>query len=65
MARPLLAELEGLYAEEFALIDGGFRERRGRAVRAAASLRALNEALRVRLRRLEHPLLYRGKVVAG
>ncbi|MFY9780505.1 MAG: hypothetical protein WAJ85_08345, partial [Candidatus Baltobacteraceae bacterium] len=58
VARPLLAELEGLYAEEFALIDGGFRERRGRAVRAAASLRALNEALRVRLRRLEHPLLY-------
>jgi hypothetical protein len=64
-AQALVAELRGTYAQEFASIDGGFRERRGAVVRALASLRALNEALRVRLRRLEHPLLYRDKVVAA
>jgi hypothetical protein len=64
-AQPLVADLERRYAAEFALLDRGFRERRGPGVRAAASLRALNEGLRVRLRRLEHPLLYRAKVVAA
>lgn len=63
-AKPLVTELERTYDQEFASIDRGFRERRGVAVRAVASLRALNEALRVRLRGLEHPLLYRDKVVA-
>jgi hypothetical protein len=65
VARALLAELERVHAAEFALIDRGFRRRRGPAVRARASLRALNEALRVQLRRLEHPFLYDWKTVAA
>jgi hypothetical protein len=60
-ARSLLDRLERVYAEEFAAIDRGFRERRSPPTRAFAALRAANESLRVRLRRLEHPLLYRQK----
>jgi hypothetical protein len=62
-ARSLLEHLERVYAQELAAIDRGFRERRSRPTRAAAALRAANESLRVRLRRLEHPLLYREKTI--
>ncbi|MGP6157444.1 MAG: hypothetical protein ACLPYS_08055 [Vulcanimicrobiaceae bacterium] len=58
-AQPYIAELERTYADEFAWIERGFRERRGNAARALATLKALNETLRIQLRRFEHPLLYR------
>jgi hypothetical protein len=48
-----------LLAETFALVDAGFRARRSLAMRAAATVRGASEALRVQLRRVEHPLLYR------
>jgi hypothetical protein len=59
VVRATLAELEAEFADDFARIDAGFRERRTMAMRAAAALRGANESLRVALRRLEHPGLYR------
>ena len=59
-ARPTLARLEREFALEFAALEAGFRTRRGLRERTAAGLREAVESLRVGLRRLEHPLLYRG-----
>ena len=59
VARATLADLEMEYAAEFALVDAGFVARRTFAMRAAAGARDANEALRVVLRRIEHPGLYR------
>jgi hypothetical protein len=58
-ARATIAGLEREFAADFALIDAGFRLRRTFALRAAATVRAANETLRVQLRRVERPLLYR------
>jgi hypothetical protein len=60
VVRTTLRQLEARYAAEFAAVEAGFRERRGPAERARAALRGANETLRVQLRRLEHPGLYRG-----
>jgi hypothetical protein len=59
VVRATLAALEAEFADDFARIDAGFRERRTPAVRFAAAVRGGNESLRVALRRLEHPGLYR------
>jgi hypothetical protein len=59
VARALLAELEAGQAAEFAALDAGFAALRTPAVRLGGTLRALNESLRVQLRRLEHPGLQR------
>jgi hypothetical protein len=59
VVRPTLAALEREFAETFALIDAGFRARRSLAMRTAATARGAGEALRVQLRRAEHPLMYR------
>ncbi|MBD5635618.1 MAG: hypothetical protein IAI49_14170 [Candidatus Eremiobacteraeota bacterium] len=59
VVRPALAALQREFAENFALIDAGFRARRTEADRAAATIRAINETIRVQLRRLERPGLYR------
>jgi hypothetical protein len=58
-ARATVAAIERQRAGEFEAIDGGFRARRNLNVRAASALRAFNEALRVQLRRVEHPGLFR------
>jgi hypothetical protein len=63
-ARAVIAELEAAYAAEFATIDAGFRAKQTPAVRIAGGLRAVNETLRVRLRGLEHPGLYRAPMEA-
>jgi hypothetical protein len=63
-ARALVAQLERAFESDFAAIDAGFRLRRTRALRAAGALRALNETLRVELRRLEHPFAYRAPTSA-
>ena len=59
IARATLADLEREFAHEFTEIDAGFRTRRTAAMRARAALRGANETLRVGLRRVEHPLVYR------
>jgi hypothetical protein len=63
-AAETVARIEQEDAAEFALLDAGFEARRPPSVRAAGALRALNETLRVRLRALEHPGLYRAPLVA-
>jgi hypothetical protein len=60
VVRTTLHALRSEFADDFARIDAGFRERRDATMRAAATLRGANESLRVALRRLEHPGLYRG-----
>jgi len=62
-ARATLAALEQERAAEFAVIDAGFRAGRNLRVRTASALRAFNEALRVQLRRIEHPGLFRAPTV--
>jgi hypothetical protein len=64
VARATLAALERECASDFATIEAGFRARRTAAMRAAAGLRALNETLRVQLRRIERPGLYRERTHA-
>ena len=59
VVRPTLGALEREFAETFAVVDAGFRARRTRSMRSAAGSRALNESLRVQLRRVEHPWLFR------
>jgi hypothetical protein len=59
VVRATLAALEVEFAGDFARIDAGFREGRTPAMRVAAAVRGTNESLRVALRRLEHPGLYR------
>jgi hypothetical protein len=58
-ARATLAALEREFATSFALIDAGFRARRTPPLRAYARFRAVNESLRVGLRRIEHPGMFR------
>lgn len=57
--RATLAQLESTFAPELTLIDAGFAAVRGPARRAERTLRAFNETVRVELRRLQRPLLYR------
>ena len=59
LARATLAQLEETFAPEFALVDAGLVARRTRTMRALARARALGEALRVGLRHIEHPGIYR------
>ena len=59
VVRATLSALEREFSSDFARIDAGFREHRTLAMRVAATLRGGNESLRVALRRLEHPGLYR------
>jgi len=56
--RATLAELERAYGAQFAALDASIRAQRGPASRLAASMRALNETVRVELRRAEHPFAY-------
>jgi hypothetical protein len=56
--RATLATLEAASGDNFARLDREVRARRGPLDRAAAAARALNETLRVELRRLEHPFAY-------
>ncbi len=64
-ARSVIAKLEALLGDEFAVLDEAFRTRRTPLIRLAGSLRGLHEWLRVELRRFEHPGLYRGPTVAS
>jgi hypothetical protein len=64
VAAQVLAEFEREFATDFAAIDAGFTACRGPALRAAAALRAVNETLRVELRRIEHPFTYRAPTFA-
>ncbi len=64
VARAAIAALEAEFASDFAPIDAGFRARRTTTMRAAAAVRGANEALRVALRRVEHPLVYRAATQA-
>ncbi|GAC1305425.1 MAG: hypothetical protein NVS2B3_18790 [Vulcanimicrobiaceae bacterium] len=57
-AAPALAAVEAACATTFDAIDAGFLARRTNAMRAAATVRGATEALRVALRRVEHPTLY-------
>lgn len=59
-ARPTLAALDASLRDEFAELDAGFAAARTPLHRTAASLRGALETARVELRRLEHPLVYRG-----
>ena len=58
-AQATLARLNARFMRDFAKIDAGFEARRDSLARARASLRAVNETLRVELRRVERPLLFR------
>jgi hypothetical protein len=62
--RPTLARLEHDFAAEFASLDAAFAGRRTPVVRLAAKMRAINETLRVELRRAEHPFTYRAPTTA-
>ncbi len=62
--RATLAALEAEFADEFAIVDAGFVAHRDARMRVAARLRGVNEAVRVALRRIEHPLLYRETTAA-
>jgi hypothetical protein len=62
--RAALAELETENRENFARLDAGFEARRTAIDRMNAGLCALNETLRVELRRIEHPLAYRETTLA-
>lgn len=57
--RPTLAALEREYGAQFAALDEALSRRRGPGVKLAAGMRALNETMRVGLRRAEHPFTYR------
>ncbi len=63
-ARPVIAELEAENRELFAELDAAFAARRTPAVRRRAALCELVETLRVRLRSVQHPGLYRGPLSA-
>jgi hypothetical protein len=64
IAVPLVARIERENATAFAALDAGFAARRSAGVRVRTALQGANEALRVALRRLEHPGLYRAATVA-
>jgi len=59
VVRATLAGIEAENRENFARLDLEFEARRTLGDRLHASARALNETLRVELRRVEHPLAYR------
>jgi hypothetical protein len=59
-AGPTIAALEAAHAAAFAAIDAGFRARRTPLMRGRSMLRGAAEALRVGLRRAEHPGLFPG-----
>jgi hypothetical protein len=63
-ARASIAAVARENAAEFAALDAALAARRGPGIRARASLQSANEALRICLRRLEHPGLYRAPTVA-
>ena len=63
-AQAILAELESENRELFAELDAAFTARRTPAVRRRGALAELGETLRVRLRSLQHPGLYRGPLSA-
>jgi hypothetical protein len=64
IAVPLVARIQRENAAAFAALDAGFAARRSGAVRLRSALQGANETLRVALRRLEHPGLYRAPTVA-
>jgi hypothetical protein len=64
VAAAVVARIERENAAPFALLDAGFAARRTLAVRARATVTGLNERLRVALRGLEHPGLFRAPTVA-
>jgi hypothetical protein len=59
-----LAELELAFGADFAALDAAFFARRTPVARIAAGMRAVNETLRVELRRAEHPFAYRAPTTA-
>ena len=59
VVRATIAALEREFDADFAAIDAGFRAGRSPLARARTTLRGANETLRVALRRVEHPGLYR------
>jgi hypothetical protein len=59
-----VAALEQQRAAEFATIDAGFRAHRTLRMRIGSAARAVNETLRVELRRIEHPGLFRAPTLA-
>ncbi len=63
-AQRVLAEIGAENRELFEALDAAFAARRTPAVRRRAALSELNETLRVRLRSLQHPGLYRGPLSA-
>ena len=63
-AQAILAELESENRELFAELDAAFTARRTPAVRRRGALAEFGETLRVRLRSLQHPGLYRGPLSA-
>ncbi len=64
VAAGLVARIEAENAPAFATLDAGLAARRTLGVRLSTNLQGLNEELRVALRRLEHPGLYRAATVA-
>jgi hypothetical protein len=63
-AREIVDTMNRVNAAEFAALDTGFEARRSLGARARAAVAAANETLRVHLRHLEHPGLYRAATVA-
>lgn len=64
-ARETIADVLRENAAEFAALDAGFAaQQRSPAARLRSAFAAANEAMRVRLRHLEHPGLYRAPTVA-
>jgi hypothetical protein len=64
VVRATLARLERDFGADFAALDAAFAARRTPVARAAAKMRAINETLRVELRRAEHPFAYRAPTTA-
>lgn len=64
-AREAVAEMRRENAADFAALDAGFAARqRSPGARLRSAFASANEAMRVRLRHLEHPGLYRAPTVA-
>jgi hypothetical protein len=62
LVRPTLAAIASSSRDRFEAIDAGFA-RAQPSRRACSALRSLNETLRVELRRVEHPWLYRESTI--
>ena len=63
-ARSAVAEISTANAAMFEAIDAGFRARRTALDGVRGAIAAANETLRVRLRTVEHPGLYRASTIA-